>query len=57
MMPFDWLQRLFQRFIEQSVKQAAAGVVTGGEACLQLIATRHQFIDPGHDAVWRQPVP
>ena len=47
MMPFDW----FQRFIEQSVKQAAAGVVTNGEASLQPVAQGHELIDLGNDAV------
>lgn len=29
-MPLDWLQRFFQRFVEQSIKQAVAGVVACG---------------------------
>ena len=47
MMPFDW----FQRFIEQSVKQASVGVFAGGKARLQLIAARHQFIGLDNDSV------
>jgi hypothetical protein len=40
-----------QCLMKQSVEQAAAGHVTGGETRLQSIAQRHQFIDLGDDAV------
>ncbi len=40
-----------QRFMEQSVKQAAAGVISVVEACLQPVAEGHEFIDLGDDAV------
>ncbi len=40
-----------QRFVQQRVKQTAAGVVAGGEARLQPVAKRHQFINLGDDAV------
>lgn len=42
-----------QRLGEKGVEQAAARVVAGGEARLQPVAQRHQFIDLGDDAVLR----
>jgi hypothetical protein len=40
-----------QRLGQQRVEQATAGVIGGGEACLQPVAQRHQIIDLGDDAV------
>src|ERR1700738_4027180 len=43
---FNWLQCFGQKRIEQPM----ADVLTGGEAGLQPVAQRHQFIDLGDDA-------
>ena len=37
--------------MQQSIKQAAAGVVTAGKFFLQPVAERHQFINLGYDAM------
>ena len=39
------------RFVQQRVKQAATGVVSGGEARLQPVTQGYQFIDLGDDAM------
>ena len=41
----------FQCLGEKGSQQAAASVIAGGEACLEPVAERHQFIDLGDDAV------
>ena len=38
-----------QRFVQQRVKQAAAGFVAAGETCFQPVAQSHEFIDLGDD--------
>lgn len=38
-----------QRFVQQWIKQASAGVVAGYEACRKLIAQFHEFIDFGNE--------
>ena len=38
-----------QRFDEKGSEQAAASVIAGGEACLEPVAERPQFIDLGDD--------
>ena len=40
-----------QHLMQQSIKQAAAGVISGGEARLQPVTKRYQFIGPGDNAV------
>ena len=47
----DFLRARCQCFVQQCVKQAAAGVVAGGEACLQPVAEGHEFIHFCNDAV------
>ena len=40
-----------QRFHQEGIEQAVAGVVGVGEASLQPVAQRHQFINLGDDAL------
>ena len=48
----------FEFFREERVEQTAAGVIAGGEACLQPVAQGHQRVDLGDDAAlfceWRE---